>query len=147
VPSNLARYLEGGPGERCLRLYRDASVDLCLTQEDLRTFQLAKGAIRAGVDCLLARAGVSAGTVAEVVVTGAFGFSLAPRILKMVAMLPENMIDRVRFAEAGVLSGCCRLLLDEAGPEKAQLLADTLIPYPLSGTPAFEKAFIGALDF
>ncbi len=79
--------------------------------------------------------------------TGAFGFSLAPRVLKRVAILPENMIDRVRFAEAGVLSGCCRLLLDEAGSEKAQRLADVLTPYPLSGTPAFEKAFLGALDF
>jgi uncharacterized 2Fe-2S/4Fe-4S cluster protein (DUF4445 family) len=147
VPSNLARYLDGGSGKRCLRLYRDASVDLCLTQEDLRTFQLAKGAIRAGVDCLLARAGLSADSIAEVVVTGAFGFSLALRILKRVALLPENMIDRVRFAEAGVLAGCCRLLLDEAGPEKAQLLADALTPYPLSGTPAFEKAFLSALDF
>ncbi len=147
VPSNLARYLGDGPGGRCLRLYRDAAVDLCLTQEDLRTFQLAKGAIRAGVDCLLARAGLSADSIAEVAVTGAFGFSLTPRVLKRVAMLPENMIDRVRFAESGVLSGCCRLLLDSAGPEKAQRLADTLHPYPLSGTPAFEKAFLGALDF
>jgi uncharacterized 2Fe-2S/4Fe-4S cluster protein (DUF4445 family) len=147
VSSNLARYLDGGAGERCLRLYRDATVDLCLTQEDLRTFQLAKGAIRAGVDCLLARAGLSADSVEEVVVTGAFGFSLASRILKRVAMLPENMIDRVRFVEAGVLAGCCRFLLDEAGSEKAQSLADGLTPYPLSGTPAFEKAFLGALDF
>lgn len=147
VSSNLARYLDGCAGERCLRLYRDAAVDLCLTQEDLRTFQLAKGAIRAGVDCLLARAGLSADSVEEVVMTGAFGFSLASRILKKVAMLPANMIDRVRFAEAGVLAGCCRLLLDERGPAKAQQLADALQAYPLSGTPAFEKAFLGALDF
>jgi uncharacterized 2Fe-2S/4Fe-4S cluster protein (DUF4445 family) len=147
VDSNLARYLAEGSDGRCLRLYRDATVDLCLTQEDVRAFQLAKGAVRAGVDCLLARAGVTAAAIEEVVVTGAFGFSLVPRILKRVAMLPENMLDRVRFAEAGVLAGCCRLLLDTAGPAKAQRLADTLQPYPLSGTPAFEKAFLGALDF
>ena len=147
VESNLARYLVEGPEGRCLRLYRDATVDLCLTQQDVRTFQLAKGAVRAGVDCLLTRAGVSATAIEEVVVTGAFGFSLASRILKRVAMLPANMIDRVRFAEAGVLAGCCRLLLDEAGPAKAQQLADALQAYPLSGTPAFEKAFLGALDF
>ncbi|MEZ4485249.1 MAG: ASKHA domain-containing protein [Syntrophotaleaceae bacterium] len=147
VENNLARYLVEGPDGRCLRLYRDAAVDLCLSQGDVRTFQLAKGALRAGIDCLLARAGLTADVVEEVVVTGAFGFSLASRILKRVAMLPENMIDRVRFAEAGVLAGCCRLLLDKTGPEKAQRLADALQPYPLSGTPAFEKAFLGALDF
>lgn len=147
VESNLARYLVDGPKGRCLRLYRDAAVELCLSQEDVRTFQLAKGAVRAGIDCLLARAGLSSDAVEGTVVTGAFGFSLAPRILKRVAMLPANMIDRVRFAEAGVLAGCCRLLLDAAGPAKAQRLADALQPYPLSGTPAFEKAFLGALDF
>jgi len=147
VESNLARYLVDGPDGRCLRLYRDATVDLFLSQSDVRTFQLAKGALRAGIDCLLARAGLQADAVEEAVVTGAFGFSLAPRILKRVAMLPENMIDKVRFAEAGVLAGCCRLLLDATGPAQAERLADALQPYPLSGTPAFEQAFLGALDF
>jgi hypothetical protein len=62
-------------------------------------------------------------------------------------MLPENMIDKVRFAEAGVLAGCSRLLLDPRGPAQVQALVGTLRPYPLSGTPAFEQAFLHALDF
>lgn len=147
VPGNLVRYLGTDPNGAILRLYRDATVDLCLTQQDIRAFQLAKGALRAGVECLLSRAGLSADSVSEVVMTGAFGFSLTPRVLKRVAILPESMVDRMRFAESGVLSGCCRLLLDRAGPAKAQRLADALHPYPLSGTPAFEKAFLNALDF
>ncbi len=147
VPGPLSRYLGRGPEGPCLRLYRDADVDLTLSQQDIRAFQLAKGALRAGVDCLLRRVGVSADTVEHVVVTGGFGFSLSAAVLKKVAMLPGNMVERVRFSEAGVLCGCVRLLCDSNGPERAQVLADSLRPHPLSGTPDFEQAFLGALDF
>ena len=62
-------------------------------------------------------------------------------------MLPENMVDKVRFAKAGVLAGVGRWLLDAQGSENVQRLAAALQPLPLSGTPAFEKAFITAMDF
>lgn len=147
VATNLARYVVETPGGRCLRLYRDAAVDLCLTQQDIRAFQLAKGAVRAGAECLLARAGLTADAIEQVVMTGAFGFSLTPWVLKRVAMLPANMVEKLRFVEAGVLAGCCRLLLDPEGPERIRQLAAALHPYPLSGTPHFEQAFLRALDF
>ncbi|BCR03924.1 hypothetical protein DESUT3_09930 [Desulfuromonas versatilis] len=147
VASHLSRYLVESPEGNALRLYRDASVELRLTQEDVRNFQLAKGAVQAGALCLLRRAGVAPEDLAAVVVTGAFGFSLASAALKRVAMLPETMVDKVRFVPGGALAGVCRLLADPEGPARAQALADRLKPYPLSGTPAFEQAFLAALDF
>jgi uncharacterized 2Fe-2S/4Fe-4S cluster protein (DUF4445 family) len=147
VSTNLARYIVEGPDGRFLRLYRDAAVDLILSQQDIRAFQLAKGALRAGIDCLLAKTGLFAEEIDRVVMTGAFGFSLNPETLKRVAMLPENMVDRLIFVEAGVLAGCSRLLLDPRGAERVRTLTDALRPYPLSGTPAFERAFLHALDF
>lgn len=147
VATNLARHLAETPQGRALRLYRDAACELLLTQQDIRSLQLAKGAVHAGAGCLLARAGLDAGGLREVVVTGAFGFSLAPAALKRVAMLPENMVDKVRFIPGGALAGVSRLLRDPEGPARVQALADSLQTYPLSGTPAFEKAFLRALDF
>ena len=147
VATNLARCIVDTPSGRALRLYRDAAVELLVTQQDIRNFQLAKGALKAGAECLLARAGLDSGRIGEVVVTGAFGFSLAPEVLKRVALLPPNMIDKVRFAAAGALAGVCRMLTDPSGPDKVQHLADVLKPYPLSGTPAFEEAFVASLDF
>ncbi len=147
VPGNLARYIVESRQGRGLRLYRDAAVDLLLTQEDIRNFQLAKGAVHAGADCLLQRAGLRPAEVERVVLTGAFGFSLAPTVLKRVAMLPATMVDKVRFTPGGALEGVCRLLRDPAGPAKVEALAESLKPYPLSATPAFEKAFLAALDF
>jgi uncharacterized 2Fe-2S/4Fe-4S cluster protein (DUF4445 family) len=113
----------------------------------VRHFQLAKAAVLAGTECLLQRTGITGASIRHVTLTGAFGFSLSRQVLKRVAMLPANMVDRVRFAEAGVLTGVGRLLLDAQGPEKVRRLASALQSLPLSGTPAFEKAFIKAMDF
>lgn len=147
VTTNLSRYIVETATGRALRLYRDARVDLLLTQQDVRNFQLAKGAVRAGVDCLLQRAGLVAAQVAEVVMTGAFGFSLAPQTLKKVAMLPESMVEKVRFMPAGALAGVVRLLSEPEAIASLDALVGALTPYPLSGTPAFEKAFLQAIDF
>lgn len=147
VPTNLSRCIVTTPEGRALRLYRDARIDLLLTQQDVRNFQLAKAAVRAGTECLLHRSGLEVSAVEQVLLTGAFGVSLPRQVLKRVAMLPENMVEKVRFTPDGVLSGVGRLLLDERGPENVQRLADSLQPLPLSGTPMFEKAFIDAIDF
>ncbi len=147
VTTNLARYIGEDDRGRFIRLYRDASADIRLTQEDVRSFQLAKGAVHAGVTCLLERAAIPEGQSVQVLVTGAFGLSLPADVLKRVAMLPENMLERVRFVAGGALQGVTRLLLDPQGVSEVEGLARILKPYPLSGTPAFEKAFLRALDF
>lgn len=147
VPSNLAGCIvETGQG-RALRLYRDAKVDLQLTQEDIRQFQLAKGAVKAGTEALLKRAGLTAEQVGRVLLTGAFGFSLPDRVVKKVVMLPDAMVNKVEFIASGALQGVARLLTTTAGPAEVAALAATLRPLPLSGTPTFEAAFLKSLDF
>jgi len=147
IATNLARQIVETPAGRALRLYRDAACELLLCQQDIRSLQLAKGAVRAGAECLLQRSGIEVERLEEVVVTGAFGFSLAPAVLKKVAMLPAIMVDKVRFISGGALEGAGRFLCDPEGTTRVQALADSLQAYPLSGTPAFEKAFLRGLDF
>jgi hypothetical protein len=62
-------------------------------------------------------------------------------------MLPENMVDRVRFVPAGALLGTVRYLLEPESATRLESLVQSLKPYPLSGTPAFETAFLHAIDF
>lgn len=147
MDSNLARYLVAETNGNALRLYRDARIDLCLSQADVRAFQLAKGALLAGVDCLLERAKIAPEEVGRVVMTGAFGLHLTPSVLKRVALLPQGMVKKTSFVPGGALEGVCRCLTSTDGLVKAQGLARLLNPYPLSGTPMFETAFLKGLDF
>lgn len=147
VDSNLARYLRPDGNAQALCLYRDAFREIVVTQADIRAFQLAKGAVRAGIDALLARAGVAASSIEQVIVTGAFGLSLDRQRLKSVAILPAVMVEKALFIPGGALAGVQRFLLQSEGRAQLQTLTNKMRSYPLSGTPAFERAFLAALNF
>lgn len=147
VETAFSRYLVELEGEMALQVYRDASRRLLIVQQDVRAFQMAKGAVAAGIDCLLQRSGLTAADVASVTIAGALGTALSAQDLKGVAMLPEIMLDKVRFLPSAVLDGLMVLFTEEGGEERVRQLAAKLKPYPLSGTPAFEQSFLKSLDF
>lgn len=147
VETNLARYLGSQGQQAYLRLYRDADVDLRLSQEDIRQLQLAKGAVYAGAQCLVERAGVDPVSIGQVYITGALGAAIRPEMLKEIALLPAYMIKKVKFIPDGVLKGLVQFLQDEHGDLALEKLRERVILYPLSGTPAFERAFVAALNF
>jgi uncharacterized 2Fe-2S/4Fe-4S cluster protein (DUF4445 family) len=147
VETNLGRYLEAQNGAGAICFHRDAGGELLLTQEDVRNFQLAKGAVRAGIDVLLERGGFSPKGVSQVLVTGALGTALSVEVLKRVALLPEAMLDKTSFIANGVLAGLQAYLIDGDGKQRLNSLMTTMQPFPLSGTPAFERLFLTRLEF
>jgi len=144
VENNLGRYLDSA-GNICF--YRDASKALRLTQADLRNFQLAKGALRAGLEVLQERAGFDDAQISKILVSGAFGKALPVEALKKVAILSADMVDKTFFVPNGVLAGLTRFLTTSEGGERLTELMALIKPFPLSGTPAFEEKFLAALDF
>ncbi len=147
VETNLNRYLVEKNGEAAIRYYHSATTELYLTQKDVRSFQLAKGAVHAGVKVLLDKCGLSPDRITQVHLTGALGSSVSRNALKRVALLPEPMVDKTSFMKDGVLTGLQAYLLADDGRELVDLLMSRLQPLPLSGTPAFEKHFLAALNF
>jgi uncharacterized 2Fe-2S/4Fe-4S cluster protein (DUF4445 family) len=147
VPTNLGNRIDEINADPAFVIYRDASHLVYLSQRDIREVQLAKSAIRAGMEILFSHAGVSADDVRKVVLTGSFGSELAAGSLKSVGVLTEKMVHITDFVSDGVLAGveralCCRD--DFAGVAK---LADAIRVVPLSGTPAFEKLFVEHMNF
>ncbi len=147
VETNLVRYLVRHEGIWAIRYYRSAVAELLLTQADLRNFQVAKGAVRAGVQVLLDRGGFQPDHVPQVVLTGALGTALPVAALKMVALLPEPMLDKTSLVANGVLAGLQAYLNAINGRQKLAGLIASMQPFPLSGTPAFERHFLASLEF
>jgi uncharacterized 2Fe-2S/4Fe-4S cluster protein (DUF4445 family) len=146
VRTNLANRIVELGGEPAFVVYRDASSLVYLSQGDIRQLQLAKAAIRAGIDVLLARAGIEATDLAEVVLTGSFGVSLSPVGLKSVGIFTENMVQVARFVTEGALAGV-EETLRSASYAVVEQLAASLTIIPLSGTPVFERRFLAEMDF
>jgi uncharacterized 2Fe-2S/4Fe-4S cluster protein (DUF4445 family) len=147
VETNLSRYLVERQGSWAIRFYHDAHGELLLHQDDLRNFQLAKGAVRAGTEVLLDRGGFTPEGVSQVLVTGALGTALPIEVLKRVALLPEAMLDKTSFIANGVLAGLQAYLTATDGQQRLAELTNSMQAFPLSGTPAFERLFLTSLEF
>jgi uncharacterized 2Fe-2S/4Fe-4S cluster protein (DUF4445 family) len=147
IASNLANRVQQIDGANAFVLHRDASATVFIDQEDIRALQLAKGALRGGMEILLDKAGLSIEALTEVVLTGSFGAVLAPEVLKNIGIFTQNMVKITGFIREGALAGVERMLLLPDGEERVEELARKVRVIPLSGTPAFEKRFLANIDF
>ena len=147
IPSNLANRIIDIDNEAAFVVYRDAKRVISLGQKDIRQAQLAKGAIRAGIEVLFDRSGISREAVQEVVLTGSFGATLDPGALKNVGILPAKMVNVCSFVREGALAGVGRSICTSGGIEEIDRLAKSIRVIPLSGTPAFEKHFLEQMNF
>lgn len=147
IPSNLATRmveLDDGPA---LMLHRDAQGQVFISQKDIRQLQLAKGAVRAGMEVLLERARIRCDALQDLVLTGSFGAVLDPLALKTVGIFSEEMVEKCRFVREGALTGVERALRLIEGRAAVESLGARFRVVPLSGTPLFEQKFLEQIDF
>lgn len=147
IDSNLGVRVILHKGENAFVLHRDARRLLLLTQGDIRQIQLAKGALRAGMEVLFARARIQCQSLQDVVLTGSFGAVLVPECLKIIGIFDESMIHTTRFVPEGALAGVERALSACDGFDTVERLAEKFRVVPLSGTPLFETLFLQHINF
>jgi uncharacterized 2Fe-2S/4Fe-4S cluster protein (DUF4445 family) len=118
-----------------------------LTQKDVRQVQLAKGAIRTGIEMLLKAARIKAEQVDRVLIAGSFGFHLRTASLIHLGLLPEEFGDRVEFVGNTSKSGAEAFLLNRDTREEMKRAVAQVEVLELANDPAFEKSFIRSLQF
>jgi uncharacterized 2Fe-2S/4Fe-4S cluster protein (DUF4445 family) len=147
ISSNLAtRMVEQDDGP-AMMLYRDAQGRVFISQNDIRQLQLAKGAVRAGMEVLLERGRIRCDALQDLILTGSFGAVLEPADLKTVGIFSEEMVEKCRFVREGALTGVERALRLSDGMVAVESLAARFKVVPLSGTPLFEQKFLEQIDF
>jgi len=124
---------------------RGAPRDLSITRRDVNEIQLAKAAIRAGIEVLLAEAGLEPDQVKRVVVAGAFGTYLDVGSALAVGMFPP--LERERFVQVGNAAGMgAKLaLLSRRCREIAQEIARRVEYVELATHSRFVKAYTAAM--
>jgi len=119
--------------------------DIVISRKDVSEIQLAKGAIRAGVEVLLDEAGVELEEVERVVVAGAFGTYLdvaSARAIGMFPPLPLNRFDQVGNA-AGI--GAKLALLSRRCRDVAREIAAQVEYIELTTDSRFSSAYMDAM--
>lgn len=118
-----------------------------LTQKDVRQVQLAKGAVRTGIEMLLKAAKIEAGQVDRVLIAGSFGFHLRTASLIHLGLLPKEFSNRVEFVGNTSKSGAEAFLLNRDAREEMKQIVTRVEVLELANDPAFEKSFIRSLQF
>lgn len=118
-----------------------------LTQKDIREVQLAKAAIRAGIELLLDAMGRERTDVREVLLAGAFGNYLSPESACGIGMLPPELLDRVRTIGNAAGEGAKQCALQMSGYRRSIALAEGTEFLELASLPAFQDCYVDCLRF
>lgn len=118
-----------------------------LLQKDIRQVQLAKGAVRAGIEVLLQHRGIKASDVEKVFIAGAFGYHLRAGSLISIGLLPREFEGRIEFVGNTSKSGGQSFLLNKAYRAKMKKTVEAIDVLELANVKDFEKVFIKCLSF
>ena len=118
-----------------------------LSQADVRQFQLAKSAIRAGMLALLRRAGRKEEEVDRLIIAGGLGYYIDPSSAAKTGLIPQALKDRAQALGNGSLYGAYLALTDEACREEARRLASRAETIDLSSDETFTEEFMEGMYF
>ena len=132
-------YLEGKSYTLC--------ENVTLTQKDVREVQLAKAAIRAGIELLAGRLCVAVEDIQKVYLAGAFGNYMDPASACRIGMIPPVLLDRIQTIgnAAGEGAKLCALRREEF--DYAAVLAKNTEFLELASLPQFQDCYVDALEF
>jgi uncharacterized 2Fe-2S/4Fe-4S cluster protein (DUF4445 family) len=125
----------------------DASGSIRLLPQDIREFQLAKAAIRAGLSTLLSVAGVAPADVAHVYVAGGFGLFLKEESAIRTGLFPREFAGLLVPVGNTALAGATRSLADSSMLERFDAVIRGATAFELANDPAFGARFIDAMEF
>ena len=112
-----------------------------LTQEDIRSLQKAKAAIRAGIELLTERQGMPE----KLYLAGGFGFFLNPADAVRIGLIPEELESSCVPLGNGVLPGLMRYYAFQGQGEEE--LISSVRALNLAELEGFAESYIGYMNF
>lgn len=118
-----------------------------LTQRDVRELQLAKGAVRAGIEILMTELGLEPEDIRKVYLAGAFGNYIQPESAVGIGLLPHFPNATLIPVGNAAGSGARLALLSRRQRTLASELLEHVEYLELSGRPDFQDEFVSAMLF
>ena len=151
IAAELVRHKLADETGRLEEPYFDDGITLAnnvtFTQKDMREIQLAKSAVRSGVDILLDVAEIGYNDVGQVFLAGGFGHRMDMDSAVALGLIPQVLADKVVMVGNTSLGGAVHVLLSPDAEEAAQALAARATEVNLSTHPRFNELFMEHMMF
>lgn len=121
--------------------------DISINQKDIVEIQLAKGAMRTGIEILLENAGISFKDIDGIIIAGAFGSYIDPRNVVNIGMFPMVSLDKITQVGNAAGVGARMILLSMNERKRAERIAEKTDYLELTVFPSFSDHFIAGMQF
>lgn len=128
-----------GDGTDCIEL----TPAVYISQQDIRNLQLAKSAVKTGLQYLLNHTKETP----VFCIAGGFGSRLSLTEAREIGLLPSGLDKRTVQLGNASLSGASALLFSKSLRTKAQKLSKHSIQINLAAVPNFQENFLNSIDF
>lgn len=146
VPEQICRRISTFRGENRI-LLTDNESPVYLTAGDIRQLQLAKGAIRAGMEILLGKAGITGGEISRIYLAGAFGSYIKKESAVRIGLLPHVQEEKITQTGNCAGTGALMALLNQDVIRDMERSAEKIIHVELADEKRFQELFMGFLAF
>lgn len=128
-----------GDGEDCIEL----TPAVYISQQDIRNLQLAKSAVKTGLQFLLEKTEKTP----VFCIAGGFGSKINLNEAREIGLFPEISGNEVVQLGNASLSGASALLFSQKLREKARRLKKSSVQVNLAAVPQFQEKFLGSINF
>lgn len=111
--------------EECFVTRTKAGESIVLTQKDIREFQMAKAAIRAGVEAITRKCGIQKENIAHIYLAGGFGVKLNCKKAIAIGLLPGEFENKIEAIGNSSLQGAVKILLAGNCQEPEEIVQKT----------------------
>ncbi|SNS13318.1 protein of unknown function [Anaerovirgula multivorans] len=122
--------------------HNDKEGSIKITQKDIREIQLAKSALRSGIECLMQEYGASSNDINHVYLAGGFGSNINIENAVRIGLIPEELKDKIKISGNTSLGGTVKYLLDKNCKENLDTIVEKAKAINLSMSPQFNHLFI-----
>ncbi|MGB2964502.1 MAG: ASKHA domain-containing protein [Anaerolineales bacterium] len=117
---------------------------ISISQKDVRELQLAKAAIRLGIQALVETEGVAESDIEQVIIAGAFGTFIDVKSAITIGMLPDLPLERFKQVGNAAGTGARLALISQSERKKSKEIAEHDNYIELAKVPSFNRKFAEA---
>ncbi|MBM3706510.1 MAG: DUF4445 domain-containing protein, partial [Actinobacteria bacterium] len=129
------------PDDHTGQLCPCAEGKVAINQKDIVEIQLAKSAIRTGINVLLENAGIDFSEIDRIIIAGAFGSYIDPKNIVDIGMFPDISLKKIFQVGNAAAVGAKMVLVSDALRKKAEEIAANVNYLELTVFPSFSDHF------
>jgi len=121
--------------------------NISINQKDIVEIQLAKGAMRTGIEILLENAGIDFKDIDRIIIAGAFGSYIDPKNVINIGMFPNVELKKISQVGNAASIGAKMALISKSQRKIAEDIGEKDDYLELTVFPSFADHFVSSLSF